>query len=177
MMKIVNTLRNALGSARKDIENMRDEIADLKAKRATIDAAPVDLVEAERRLDFETQRILQQTMPTAGKGPGFGALIERDRRFYASDFDQVFNRSPFAMFCAMFPEQTREFMLRNLPTNGLAEAERTKRIKALDAQVLKLERAEETALREIEAAMGATMPRRPDASPEVLLAGDDALPG
>jgi chromosome segregation ATPase len=176
-MKIVNALRNALGSARKDIENMRDEIADLKAKRAAIDAAPVDLVEAERRLDHETQRILQTTMPTVGKGPGFGGLVERDRRFYASDFDTVFARSPYAMFCAMFPEQTREFMLRNLPSDGLADAERTKRIKTIDAQIAKLERAEEAALREIEAAMGATMPRRPDADPQVLLAGDDTLPG
>lgn len=172
-MKIVTALRDALGGARKSIEDTRDQIADLKAKRATIEATPVDRAESERRLDYEMQRSVQQHLPA----PYFGALVERDRRFYASDFDTVFARSPFAMFAAMFPDETRAFLLRNLPTNGLSDADRAKRVKALDAQIMKLERAEETALREIEAAMGATMPRRPDASPEVLLAEDDALPG
>ncbi|WP_150117784.1 hypothetical protein [Microvirga vignae] len=169
MNKSISKLRAALDGTRRDLDEIRDRIADLQAQRTAIQNAPVDRKTMEQRINYEINRV------TAVKNLTFREISAVDGRFYASEFNKRFDKDPFALFAALDPEGLKAALLEHLPADGLTAEESQAKIIKLDAEILAAEMAEELTLREIEAGTGAAIPRRADADPRVLLAPDAEL--
>jgi hypothetical protein len=168
----LSALRGALDGARRDLDTLQDKISDLKDKRAQIEGAPADRATIERRVDALIDRTL------AGRDMHFPVLsAATEHPFGAFEVNQRFQQGgTFAMLCAFDRVGMREALLAQMPTSGISAEERVSKLSKINAELLSLEMAEEATLREIEAT-GATMPRRADANPEILLAPTDELGG
>ncbi len=73
-----------------------------------------------------------------------------------------------SLLCFVLGDQLAERLSSLLPEGGIASNERRARLKEIDAELLSIERAEESLIRELEAA-GFSGERRLDASSSVLL--------
>jgi hypothetical protein len=167
---VLSTLRDVLDGARRDLDEIRDRIADLKEQRQQIETAPADRAEIERRVDALIERTLERTFH-------FPALSEASLPPFGSfEINQRFKDNPFAALCAFDTDRMRKVLLAKMPTDGLTAEERAAHLAKLDAELLASEVAEELTIREIEAT-GATMPRRANADPRVLLAPTEELQG
>ena len=106
-------------------------------------------------------------------------MQERDARPPEVRFKDVLARDPERVLAAMFPHEFRAFLLKAAtPKNGhkgLSDAARATELARVDAELQKLEAQEEALVREMEAGTGTPVPRRPDASPEILLAPTQEL--
>jgi hypothetical protein len=169
-------LRTALSAARTDLDNTRDRIAELRARRERVNSAPVDEAEIERRIEAEMARLRDP----AGGVPSnvYSFLQQRTPQRPEVSFKEMFNRDPARMLAAIVPNQIRAFM-RNAATpkdaSGMSDEARIAALAQIDAELVELEAREELLVRELEAGTGAPLPRRPDASPEILLAPSQEL--
>jgi hypothetical protein len=176
LANVFDRLRDALGAARTQLDAVRDNIATLKEYRQKIDESPVDQTTVERRVDALMGRLCD---PEFGDPHyAFSYLQERDARPPEVRLKDMFVRDPERVLAAIFPNEFRAFLLKAAtPKNhkGLADAARAAELEKVDAELQALEAQEEAIVREMEAGTGTPVPRRPDASPEILLAPTNEL--
>ena len=156
-------------------EQIRQRIADLRKQIGETETQPIALPEAMRRLD---------QWHAVAKAGGIGELPLFD--FIAPQGRDRIQLTPmsspaflFDCFISVVADEIKarlatrlEEFYREQP--GLAEAERDKRIKALEDELAEIEVAEERLILRAEAA-GLPVLRRADAVPEIVLAPDAAL--
>jgi hypothetical protein len=176
LASVFDKLRDALGAAKSELDAVRDHIATLKEYRQKIDESPVDQATIEARVDAEIKR-MQDPM---GGNPASAFRWLQERKMHRLEFDlkAMLARDPTRVLCAIFPDQMRRFMLASAkPRDGksLSDAARAAELAKVDAELQALEAQEEAILRELEAGGGSPVPRRPDASPEILLAPTQEL--
>jgi hypothetical protein len=170
-------LRSVLGGAKHDLQDLRDRISDLQAKRQHAELTSVDRAEIERRIKVDIARATErdpfQNWARQWYQPPKQLPLETDIR-------RLIQADPLAVLIGMLGKDgVREALLRAAApaTGGLSSRGRAAEIARLDEEIAVAEQAEELLLREIESATGAVMPRRADASEKILLAPDNELAG
>lgn len=154
----------------QQVAKHRATLDELLAKRADVErqpAAHADILEAlDRMLDAESVRMsvngFERRVCTANDDD---ALL-----FARVDATGRINLMPAltALLGREFMRERFEQILKSAP-DGITAADRKAQLAALDAEIAKIEVAEERAGRAIEAAGGEFI-RRPDASPAIVLA-------
>ena len=164
-------LREAAQQAQVDLDDLRDRIADLKRQRRETDAAPRRFEDVADEIDLHIKDA--QSNPSshitdaALSGGGFSP----------HNFDQAFQRDPFAVLALCFPQALRDGLTTTLRPHcegGLSEGDRAANLRELEDLIHETERAEECAVRELEA-IGMTPRRREDANPALVLAPDHEI--
>ena len=159
-------IAEAIEHARSDLDEIRGRVEDLLAERASVQSAPCDREEAERRIG----ELIDQA--------GTSDLFHRPEIFGAAPgplspfFRQRLRDEPLAAFAVIAPDALADALLEGHPGGGLSPDQREARLSELDCALLAAEIAEEIACREIEGSTGTILPRRLDANPAILLAPD-----
>jgi hypothetical protein len=176
LASVFDKLRDALGAARSELDGVRDNIASLKEYRQKIDDSPVDQATIEARVDAEIKRMQD---PMGGNpATAFRWLQERKMHRPEVDLRAMLAHDPTRVLIAVFPNEMRRFMLasaRPRDGKGMNDAARAAELAKVDAELQALEAQEEPLVREMEAGGGVPLPRRADASPEILLAPTNEL--
>ena len=169
--KATATIADAIAAARADLDQLRDRITDLLTERQEIERTPCDLAEAERRVGamIEEARSSDLFYRPILFGPNGGRLDHY--------FTEALRRDPFEALATVCPEGLAAAFLAHHPGGGLSPDARAARLAKIERDLMASEVAEEIACREVEGATGATVPRRLDANPAVLLALDHELEG
>jgi hypothetical protein len=161
------------------IDAHRDQIASLRADRAQIEAAPRVLADVMTDLDAHLDAIATEAVDAL-------SLHQlRDRRGMSglklseSGRADVAVQTLFGLFVATNRAAIRDLIVGQLEDlesarPGMTDADRVARLAELDAEILRAELAEESAIRRLEA-QGVSIARRSDLSPLVALAADAAL--
>ncbi len=153
-----------IDSLRAVISRHRVSISRHVAERAAALSAPVDAATVTARIDAE----IAAGQERAGK---FFSFIGSPRNeFSPGRFNEHMKNDAFAFFASFDPERVREMALEKVGPTGLTGEERAKRLAYAEAALAEAEIAEELALRELDALVGAHEPRRLDAKPPILLA-------
>jgi len=190
-MKSIANIRQLLSrqqAASRDafaaIDEVRSRRLALVAERDRVANAPVPLEDAERALDAWLDEIAggvnfsvrSLAYPTWGSRPSLGFIRRPDAPMLDAQpaVEQV-----FAMLIASNRAAVRDLFARALADDlegieTVTNADRARRLGALDAEIMAIERAEEALIREAEAA-GLPVLRREDARPEIVLLTDAAL--
>ncbi|MER9596698.1 hypothetical protein [Mesorhizobium sp. M0244] len=164
-------LQRASRDARSDLDAIRSRIEDLQAERHRIEAAPDDIATIERQIDRQIEAAIKAD-------PLHFPILVRGNPMHLSvtgDLKRAIESNPFAVLAALDPARMKAAMLATMPRDGLTPEVRSARLAQIDADILSSEVAEEVACREVERALGADLPRRPDANPAIILAPDAEL--
>lgn len=171
--KLSRAFRKAADAAndlQRDIEAIRDRLADLRDRRRNVEDAPLPRKEAEAQL---RQKIV-------GLGKGFSPWpgnVARGGRLPSLEFAEAFKADPLAALCSVAPEGVFQAYAWALPPGGegLSETDRAAAMATIDAEIADLELVEEASIRAAERA-GVAALRRGDADPTIVLLPDTALP-
>ena len=169
-MTKANTARDALAELRGDIDAVRDRIGDLVAERAETERAPVARAEAEERV------------AALIRGAQAADIFARPQLFAADGgadpyLNRVLAERPLEALAAVCPDQLAQAFLKHLPAGGISSDARLAKLERIDRDLRAAELAEEIAICELEALTGASVPRRLEASPEIILAPTEELEG
>jgi hypothetical protein len=150
------------------INSLRASIADKKAERDAVESSRVSHDELRDALEAQVARAAD-----AAKGAAWRigvASYEGGVLSARMDGNGRADMLP-AMVTLFGPDVVLQHLERHILAvpNGLTAAQRTAQIEAIDAELDKLERAEEAAVRALERT-GMEVARRPDASPAAVLA-------
>lgn len=164
---LLSTLSDALRSARDDVTALRGRRLAIVEQIDSVRAAPVTDAEIVSRVD----RVLDAAEREARNRASFSLLAARASR--AFDLDAALAVSPLGVLSLLGQrESITERLVAEAKTarNGtpLSDAAREAEIERLQRELEDIERAEESAIREAEAA-GAAIPRRADANPAIFL--------
>lgn len=172
----VNTLGALLGAA----EEHREILESLKAERATLAAAPRPIAEAIAALDVAMAGLAEEAVD--------GLRVERlTQRGARSELRLTETGDPrlgverlFGLLAVAAGPALRAALVTQLedytaanPAPPMADGELRDRLAEIDAEILRVELAEEAAIRRLEG-MGAGPSRRPDADVRAVLASDAA---
>ncbi|MFW5453525.1 hypothetical protein [Thioalkalivibrio sulfidiphilus] len=163
---------SAATKAREAVEEVRRQIAETRREREALAVAPLTRGEVAARvdawLDSEARRarldLVAGDFSAPGRGPGHPFRVPvRAGEQRSADLGPV--------LAALFSDQVKAAILDALPADAdaIPMADRPGRLAELDARVRELEAEEERLIEEAEAA-GVEITRRPDASPEAILA-------
>ncbi len=180
-MTPLQKLKSALATTSAELDAKRLRIADIIGEMDTIDLLPVDRAEIERRVDA--------AIASAGKArtwPGLTTSIEgywlgrtntgtRSAGEPGNTFNQAALTDPFGVFARLVPDALRASLLAGIPDSGISAAERDAKREALAAELEDAEVAEEVLCRAIESVGGASVPRRSDSNPAIVVAPDHEL--
>ena len=154
----------------ENLESLRESILDLIESQKQVERLPVD---EQTALDRVEDWVRQQANDVTGQlSPStFGQSSQRYR------FPKVDLSAAVAKYLAPQVEVAMKDAVSRFyqTTTGLSESERSRRLDDIDRQILDLELAEESIIREAEK-YGMTLQRREDADPRAVLAHDSALP-
>ena len=164
-------IADAIASARADLDEIRDHIADLTADRQSVAAEPCDRDEAESRVAGFVQGAAARGRDLLDRPE----LFAGDARPISPYMVQAVARDPLAVLAAVAPDKLAEALLANHPGGGRSPDARIAKLAEIDRALNAAEIAEEVATREIDRATGTMLPRRLDADPAVLLAPDHEL--
>lgn len=156
----------------ENVESLRENILTLRASQRDIEQLPVEEQEAlnrvERWIAHHTANVSSRSVLTTSM---FGSCPKNWRFPEGQLADAV------AIYLAPQVEAAMKANVRRFyqTTSGVSEGERSDRLDEIDRQILDLELAEESIIREAEK-YGMTLQRREDADPRAVLAHDSALP-
>jgi hypothetical protein len=164
--------QGAAEKARQAVQNVRQQITETRRERDALAVAPLTKAEAADRiqawLDAEAKRarldLVAGEFAAPGRGPGHPFRVPvRAGEQRSADLGPV--------LAALFSDQVKAAILDALPADAdaIPMADRPGHLAELDARVRELEAEEERLIEEAEAA-GVEITRRPDASPEAILA-------
>ena len=170
-MSSSTAIADAIASARADLDEIRDHIADLTSDRQSIAAEPCDRDDAERRVAGFVKGAAARGRDLLDRPEMFAGEARPISPFLA----QAVARDPLSALAAVVPDQLAEAMLANHPGGGLSPDARTARLAEIDRALNAAAIAEEVAAREIDRATGAMLLRRLDADPAIVLAPDAEL--
>lgn len=165
-MTPLQKLKSALATTSAELDAKRARIGDIIAELDAIEGASVDRAEIERRVDAAIARAPSHAWP---------GLAEPREAEWVGAFNTFAARDPFGMLASIVPDALRARLLSAIPDAGLAAAERSAKRDALAAELEDAEVAEEVLCRAIESVGGASVPRRGDANPAIVLAPDHEL--
>lgn len=194
---MLGSIKNRLASMRAaptpindllaSVDDMREQIASLRAEREKVSRAPRPAAEILDALDswldqaatdavdrLHVNRLTNRTNPVSLSLP-----FHVDRETTATDASAACTVLLGLLIATSRPaiRQIIEGQLEDLTKGrpGMSDAELSAKLAELDAQILSAELAEEAAIRALEGA-GVAVQRRPDLDPRAALAADDALP-
>lgn len=155
---------------RLKIDALRSEIADLQAKRHAAETAPLAAAQASQRL---AGLINQGAQRYVARG-SFMAFASPTIQPAPGDLIPGTDEGLFDFLCAAIGDRIIEqlaTLLEERCAEGLSAVERSKRLAAIDVELLKLGRSEEKLISDAERA-GITIIRRSDADPAIVLEGN-----
>lgn len=164
-MTPLQKLKSALATTSAELDAKRERITAIIAELDAVDGASVDRAEIERRIDAAIARAPSHDWP--------GLATPREAEWVGA-FNTFAARDPFAMFASIAPDALRAKLLQAAPA-GIPAADRGAKRSALAAELEDAEVTEEVLCRAIESVGGATVPRRSDANPAIVLAHDHEL--
>lgn len=164
-MTPLQKLKSALATTSAELDAKRDRIAAIVAEMDALNGASVDRAEIERRVDAAIARAPSHNWP------GLAEPVERE---WIGAFNRFAAQDPFSMYASIAPEALRAKLLNAAPA-GIPAADRDAKRSALAAELEDAEVAEEVLCRAIESVGGASVPRRGDANPAIVLAHDHEL--
>jgi len=163
------------------VAKIRGDLAELTAERARIEALPVPLATARQRLQKELHAHAERYADRIH----VGALAAKEWRVGAlraphdgAESDPTLRgHTLLAALAWLAPEQLAATLEAKLGEHlegreTISDTKRAEHLTDLEDNLGGLERAEEAAIREAEAATGAAIPRRGEASPAIVLALD-----
>jgi hypothetical protein len=165
-MTPLQKLKTAMATTGAELEAKRERIAEIVAEMDTLDGASVDRAEIERRIEAAMARGPSHSWP--------GLTTPREDGWIGA-FNSFAARDPFGMLASIAPDALRAKLLSAIPDSGISAAERGAKRDALAAELEDAEVAEEVLCRAIESVGGASVPRRGDANPAIVLAHDHEL--
>ncbi|BCH18863.1 hypothetical protein [Mesorhizobium sp. L-2-11] len=167
------TLDRTVRAARSDLDALRDRITDLQSKRHNVEFTPNDRATMEREIDKEIAAALDR------RPLHFPALVRGEFMLYrgslSADLKHALVEDPFGVLAAFDAGRLKAGILATLPSDGISPEARSAQLAKIDADILSTEIAEEVACRELERGLGASVSRREDANPAILLAPDKEL--
>ncbi|MFO1151967.1 MAG: hypothetical protein U1E62_26615 [Alsobacter sp.] len=161
--------RSALAETSAELGEVRARIAELGLDREELLALPVDKGEARRRV--REAIAAAQARGRLEVGQSSWANVRLDTH----TFDRLASEACFDIWAKMDPARLEEVLVADCAPGGISAGERSARLEEIDTERSLLEVREELLARELEAASGSPVARRPDAPGELLLVTDDAL--
>jgi len=179
-----------------NIETVRGKVAALKAERARVKAAPLPRKEVQERVRAEVARLGSGFRPdvsgllrpagdppdllgVAGLAHGSGHVAPNRSPLFSAQLAQEVARGTVALLAALAPQALEDRLMAAVDEElgekpaGLPSAERPELLAKLDAELLRLEIAEEQFIEATERD-GRPVKRRADANPAAVLGLEDA---
>lgn len=167
--KILESLKSFFTQAQSELSTLRDKIAATNAEIESLANQPIDLRTAQGKLRegiadvgkrFQERHFRQVPLMNEKNLPNTVELNFKDA-------------TPFELACWLNPELVEAKMQGELKSfleqyPGVDPTERAKKLAELRGSLRKLEQDEEQLIRGA-SEVGMTVPRRPDASPEIVL--------
>lgn len=172
LLKNVKRRNDADAEFKAELITLRKDMAKLTRQREDVEAAPVPKAEALTAVSHWLDELEERHMPSPG---AFTTGHVGDRPSL-----KTADGSPLA---GLFAAACRELILKTLDDHlddyyenrpSLSSEQKRQQLAKLDADILRLARLEESAIREAEAA-GLPIRRREDAEPAIVLLTDEAL--
>ncbi len=164
--------QGAAEKARQAVEEVRQQITETRRERDALAVAPLTKAEAADRIQawLDEQAARARLDLTAADFAHPGRSAGRPFQVPVRGGDQR-GADLGPVLAALFREQVKAAVLDALPADAdaIPMADRPGKLAELDARIRDLEGAEEALIVEAEAA-GVEIQRRPDASPEAILA-------
>ena len=186
----LTSARNATADALNVVEELREQIVDLKADLDRLAAAPQPVADAMASFDAWAQRVATDAIDSmrvgklldahsAPEGLDLQVIPVRVGDGMSRDYGAA-TRTLLGLVVATSMPALRKIVQGQLEdlTLGkevLTPSARAKKIAGTEARLLEVELLEEAAIRALEAA-GVSVERRADADPRVVLAADESLP-
>lgn len=152
-----------------EVEELREKIDTLKARREEVADAPIPLSEALSKLDQALDGLAARFSPDIG-------LLGKNASHQDFAIGHGTGDRPTEMLVWLFRDQIRqriaEEMTAHAPKGALAAKQRADRLAEIDRDLLAAEREEEALIVELEAG-GFEIVRRPDADPRAVLEIED----
>lgn len=164
---MASKLAAVVESAKRDIDALRDRIAELRSEADTQRKRPASVEEIEHRADGYIAALQAEAaldwylMDTAEAAP-----VQGLREFVSSRME----RSPAAVLATLAPDAFRAALLANIRRDGISAEDRAATMARIERNLVGAEIAEELACREFEQVSGARLHRRSDVDPAILLA-------
>jgi len=165
---LLSKLASALKVARDDVESLRDRRLQILEQMEAIRNAPVTHEEIARRVD----RALEQATHTARDWSNIAGLASPEPT--RLDLGSAFRHEPLGTLCLLgLGDTMRASLIAQASASASGKpvdaAVRDAELEKLKGELEDAERAEESLLRDAEAA-GTPIPRRRDADPAIYLA-------
>src|SRR5882724_12369553 len=170
MANMFSKIRDAITGTRDELDGTRRKISALKAEKSAIEKAPLSKDDALGQLE---SLIAHQAQQFETREANFAYLMHRSVDLtlaFGSMGSQASGVVSVGAICWLDPAKMRERLIAQLHKQwqstppGLPAPDRRQRITAIDAEILRLEQAEEKLI--VEAAKhGIDLERRPDVDP------------
>jgi hypothetical protein len=170
--------RAAPSSPRDVIETTRAEIAALKERLTTIDAAPLPASELTPQIERMVDGLA--VAPELDDLVVGGREIAWPTRMQFTGSGAFHTADPVALLCWLFPGEVKDRLLGELEKiasgdDAIATSDKPALVAGVREQLLILERSEEAAIAELEAS-GIEFERRPEADPRAVLSINGPAP-
>ena len=155
---------------------MNEKIDDLRSKISVV-KAEISETRNSRKSSEEVlsnvQTLVSREADEFIRMAGIEAISTNEDRRERPSISRAARENPLGLLCAVFPDRVESMVLSNISDGGLrlSNAERNKKLAALESRLGKLERDEEAEIERLEAA-GHFVIRRADACPFAVLGMD-----
>lgn len=155
---------------------MNEKIDDLRSKISVV-KAEISETRNSRKSSEEVlsnvQALVSREADEFIRMAAIDAISANEDRRERTAISRAARENPLGLLCAVFPDRVESMILSNISDGGLrlSNAERNKKLAALESRLGKLERDEEAEIERLEAA-GHFVIRRGDACPFAVLGMD-----
>jgi septal ring factor EnvC (AmiA/AmiB activator) len=155
---------------------MNEKIDDLRSKISVV-KAEISETRNSRKSSEEVlsnvQTLVSREADEFIRMAGIDAIGANEARLARPAISRASRENPLGLLCAVFPDRVESMILSNISDGGLrlSNAERNKKLAAMESRLGKLERDEEAEIERLEAA-GHFVIRRGDACPFAVLGMD-----
>lgn len=155
---------------------MNEKIDDLRSKISVV-KAEISETRNSRKSSEEVlssvQTLVSREADEFIRMAGIDAIGANEARLARQAISRAARENPLGLLCAVFPDRVESMILSNISDGGLrlSNAERNKKLAAMESRLGKLEHDEEAEIERLEAA-GHFVIRRGDACPFAVLGMD-----
>lgn len=168
--KLLEQIKNFFSQAKGEVDLLRSEILKAKNEIEAVEASPIDLATAKERIRLGIASIADEFVERRFRTSSF--MNHESRPHHIAE--NFIGADPFQLACWLQPEAVEQKLegsfgkFLEVYGPGLSPEERASKLAALRPHLQHLEKQEERLIGEAREA-GVKIPRRPDASPEIVL--------